>query len=170
MEIQFMKKYPHFYLEIVQEIDKYVGAAVMTDQIVKRVLYRIDRLLSEKGDTLTVPIIKRLTKKAAHELVNRKKQIDVLTDDDLLTAHADNVHLIDDQLTDNELLHDIILLTKNNDERVIINAWANGCNDTEIAAILTNIRGGTVESNRSKIRRYKTRLRKSEKLQLLFAA
>lgn len=171
MDLQFMTKYPDQYVMIVNEIDLYEGASVMTDQILHRVIYRINCILQKDHEaTLTSALIRRLTKKAAHELLNRKKQIEVLTDDDLLGSHADNVLSFDEQLTDNELLHDVILLTKNSDERLIISAWANGCNDSEIADILTNIRGGSFEGNRSKIRRCKNNLRKNSKIIRAFAA
>ena len=169
LQLKFMMKYPNHYITIVTEIEQYLGASLLTDRIIKRVLCRIKSFKEKTEKPLTISVIKWLTKRAAYELVKLNKQTDVLTDDDLLNMHADNVQTPDEQLTDNELLRKVILLTQNDYERLIITAWANGCIDTDVAHILTDMYGGTFESNRSKIRRFKNKLRKDEKVQKALA-
>lgn len=170
MDTRFMEMYPEHYITIINEIDKYAGAAVYTDQISKRTIYRLKKLLDLKKGEVGAVTVRCLTKRAAHECLHNKKQANILTDEGLYRLHAANVPTMDKTILTNETIKAIHLLTEDESERITVSAWANGCTDTDIAHVLTDMRGGSFESNRSKVRRFKRKLRKNEQLKELLTA
>ena len=170
MDTQFMKMYPDQYIAIINEIENYVGASVHTDQISKRTIYRLKKLQEATEGDVEIMTIKYLTKKAAFECLAKKKEADSLTTADLERLHAPGAQNTEYSLLKKEIVHAVYLLTEDDSERFTVSAWANGCSDTDIAHVLTGIRGGSLESNRSKVRRFKHTLRKTEQLKALLAA
>ena len=170
LEFEYMNRFPSQYITIVKEVEHYTGASVHTDQIIKRVLYRIKQLYNGDPGTLTSSVVKAMTRKAACEIMKTKRQTEVLTDFDLSNMYADNVQEIDDQIADNDLIQDIILLAKNDDERFITRAWSKGYSDSQIARALTKEHGEeNTEKYRAKIKRFKKSLRNEEVYKTLTA-